>query len=112
MSGTQGETVRHCGVQLEGNLLNIFYTRVGDAPERILRSTCRLSGDWRRWRASAPTDIMKPTEDWEGTLAPVTRSQIGTAAPMEHALRDPFPFRNHLFYAAGGESAIGIAQLE
>ena len=112
MIGPTGETPRHFGVQIKGTLLEIYFSRIGDAPERILKSTCTVSGDWRNWRASAPVEVMKPSEPWEGAEIPITESLIGMAAPMEHALRDPFPFENYLFYVAGGESAIGVVDLD
>jgi hypothetical protein len=111
MLGPDGETVRHCGVELDGDLLSIYFTRIGDAPERILRSQCSLTENWLDWRASPPVEILRAALPWEGVNQPITKSRIGTAQPMEHALRDPFPFRGHIFYAGGGESVIGIAQL-
>ena len=111
MYGSGGEAPRHVGVELDGDQLLIYFTRIGDAPERIMRSTCTLSGNWQSWRASAPVEILRPSQTWEGVDRPVERSLIGPANHMEHALRDPFPFKDHLFYAAGGESAIGVSLL-
>ncbi len=70
-----------------------------------------MDGDWRGWRASTPTEFLRPTLEWEGTDVAIVASKVGAAANKEHALRDPFPFQGHLFYAAGGESAIGVVRL-
>ncbi len=111
MFGADNEVPRHCGVQVDGNQLSIYFTRIGDAPERVFRSTCTLSENWHNWRTSTPVEVLRPTKVWEGASTPIEKSRVGSAQPMEHALRDPFPFRDHLFFAAGGESAIGVAPL-
>ena len=111
MMGSNGETPRHFGVKADGDILHIYFSRIGDAPERILKSTCDMTKDWRDWRASSPVEILRPSEGWEGAHRPIEKSLIGTAAPMEHALRDPFPFQNHRFFAGGGESTIGVTEL-
>ena len=40
------------------------------------------------------------------------RAAIGAAIGLENALRDPFVFEDHLFYVAGGESAIAVTRME
>jgi hypothetical protein len=109
--GPNGERPRHFGIASDGNELTLYFTRIGDAPERILKSNVSLRGHWHNWRASAAVDVRGPTEAWEGTTTPIRASKVGTAETMEHALRDPFLFQSHLFFAAGGESAIGVVAL-
>ncbi|MEM9331664.1 MAG: hypothetical protein AAGA53_10080 [Pseudomonadota bacterium] len=111
MIGPNGEIPRHVGVRLNSDQLSIYFTRIGDAPERILKSTCLLSDHWQTWRASLPEEVHQPTELWEGVKNQIKISRLGAAEPMEHALRDPYCFDNHLFFAGGGESAIGVLPL-
>ena len=46
--------MRHSAVRLAGDALDVFWSRVGDTPERILHSRIRLRGDWTQWREGAP----------------------------------------------------------
>ena len=46
--------MRHAAVMLRGDILLVFHSRVGDAPERIVLSTVRLSGDWTDWAGGPP----------------------------------------------------------
>ena len=43
--------VRHVAVLLRGNTLYVFFSAIGDAPEKILLSTIALQGDWRTWES-------------------------------------------------------------
>jgi hypothetical protein len=45
--------MRHSAV-LRRNELLVFWTQVGDAPERILLSRIDLTGDWHGWKESRP----------------------------------------------------------
>jgi hypothetical protein len=38
--------VRHVAIVLRGNRLTVFFTAIGDAPERVMKSTIDLNGDW------------------------------------------------------------------
>jgi hypothetical protein len=107
--------MRHAGLRLVGSLLEVFWTQVGDAPERILRSTIDLAGDWHSWTPSGPEDVLRPENDWEGVNEPLTPSQRGTILRPVNQLRDPFVFdddgASYLLYAAAGERGIAIAWL-
>lgn len=72
--------MRHSALLKRGNKLHVFWSRVGDAPERILLSTVDLSGDWRSWRPDKVDDaleIHRPTEIWEGADLPNLPSARG-----------------------------------
>ena len=107
--------MRHCAVMVEGDLLLVFYTNVGDAPERILFSTIELSSDWRDWQESEPVVVLEPEMDWEGGDEPLLPSVRGLVNGLVRQLRDPAFFtengQKYLLYAAGGESGIAIAEL-
>lgn len=106
---------RHSALLVLGDTLHVFWTRVGDAPERIYASTIDLRPDWRDWRASEPVEVLRPQRRWEGAdlpLKPSYRSAINRAV---NQLRDPAIFvegaRSYLLYAVKGERGIGIAEL-
>jgi hypothetical protein len=107
--------VRHTTLDLQGDRLAVYYTRIADAPERILRATVDLRKNWLTWNATDIQELLQPETDWEGAQLPVTRSNRGAAPGPVRALRDPFVFkeagRKFLLYAVAGESGLAIAEL-
>jgi hypothetical protein len=108
-------SMRHAALLRRGEVLYVFWTRVGDAPERILVSTIALSRDWTGWTESPPTELLRPERDWEGADAPLVPSVRSTAYGHVNQLRDPAIYeengRVYLLYAIAGESGIAIAEL-
>lgn len=107
--------MRHSAVMKRGGELWVFWTEVGEAPERILLSRIDLSGDWHDWRETAPVEILRPQQSWEGADAPLIPSIRSTAYGHVNQLRDPAILeedgRIYLFYAVAGESGIGVAEI-
>jgi hypothetical protein len=107
--------MRHAALLRRGDTLWVFWTRVGDAPERILLSRVDLSGDWRGWREGEPVEVLRPELPWEGADAPLAPSLRSTAYGHVNQLRDPAILedagRVYLFYAVAGESGIALAEL-
>ena len=107
--------MRHSAVLVEGDDLHVYYTDVGDAPERIRRTTISLSDHWANWRLSKPVDILSPQEIWEGANQPVAPSKRGLIEDPVNQLRDPVIFREdghtYLLYSVAGESGIAVAKL-
>lgn len=110
---------RHGGVAVDGDTLTVFFSRVGDAPERLLATRLSLSGDPAGWRASPPTAVLEPERDWEGAGAELRPSAV-TGQTHVRQLRDPFVFhddgpggdgRTYLLYAVAGETGIAVAEL-
>ena len=108
-------SMRHSAVRVVGDRLEVFWTRVGDAPERILCSTIDLRADWMTWRESEPVDVLRPERPWEGAAEPLVPSRRGAVDHPVNQLRDPCVFeedgRLFLLYAVAGESGIGLAEL-
>ena len=106
---------RHAALRLRGDRLEVFWTRVGDAPEQILRSVVDLSGPWAGWRAGAPEPVLRPEHAWEGAGLPAVPSYRGAVGVDVNQLRDPAIFedegRTWLLYAVRGEAGIAIAEL-
>ena len=106
----------HNAVLLKSDTLNVFYTRAGDTPERILFSRAQLTPDWKTWTPSAPEECLTPELPWEGADLPKVPGRVGALEKPAHALRDPAVFQDgpktYLLYAVAGESGIAIAELE
>jgi hypothetical protein len=107
--------MRHAAVLVRGATLYVFWTQVGDAPERILVSTIDLSTEWMQWQASAPVEVLRPERAWEGAGAPLAPSIRSTAYGPVNQLRDPAIYvegeRVFLLYAVAGESGIALAEV-
>lgn len=107
--------MRHSAVRLIGNRLEVFYTRVGDCPERVLMSTVALDCDWRRWQESDGVEILRPQRPWEGSDEPLEPSRRGGAAKRVYQIRDPAIYEEedqvYLLYSVAGEQGLGIALL-
>jgi hypothetical protein len=110
-----GRMLRHAAVDVRGDLLKIYYSRIGDRPERILVSETRLTPDWRAWRASPPVDVLSPERDYEGHALPLEVSAPDEAPGRVRQLRDPGIFsesrRTYLLYSIAGESGLAIGEL-
>jgi hypothetical protein len=106
--------VRHVALLQDGSRLWIYYTNMGDAPERIFRCHLELTGDWKTWKTSKPEEVLRPETDWEGERLPVKESKNGAAEGRENALRDPAIFVEdghvYLLYSVAGEFGIAIAE--
>ena len=108
--------MRHAALLLRGDWLNVFWSQVGDIPERILMSTIDLSEDWQEWHETEAVDVLSPERDWEGADAPLAASVRSVAYGHVNQLRDPAIYtegdQTYLLYSVAGESGIGIAEIE
>jgi BD-FAE protein len=113
LSDTPGP--RHVAIQARGDQVWVYYSSIGDEPERILRRRLDTMGEWKSWRTGAAEEVLSPETDYEGTDLPVVRSRWSAATGRERALRDPFVFeeagRTYLLYSVAGESGIAIAEI-
>jgi hypothetical protein len=107
--------MRHAALLVQGTTLFVFWTQVGDTPERIILSTIDLSKNWLRWRESEPIEVLRPERKWEGASAPLEPSIRSTAYGQVNQLRDPAIYtedeRVFLLYAVAGESGIALAEV-
>jgi hypothetical protein len=107
---------RHVAVDLRGDMLRVYYSNIGDAPEHILRGSIRLAGDWATWKAVDVQPILRPTLPWEGAQLRVRTSIGGAAKKAGNALRDPAVFvdedgKTYLLYSIAGECGLAIAEI-
>lgn len=107
--------IRHVGIHQVDNTLHVFFTMKGHSPERILATSVKLgAGCWQCTEPQAAlVEILRAEEIWEGSAVAPSPSKSGAQFELENALRDPFLFEEdgalYLFYAGGGERAIGLA---
>ncbi len=113
--GAWAGRVRHVATLVRGNTLYVFFSAIGDTPERILLSKIALSPDWTTWRASQPIDVLRPSASYECTALPVVTSKSGEAEGPERALRDPGVIEEKgrviLFYSYCGEQGLAAADV-
>ena len=113
--GPYAGRIRHVALLLRGSRLHVFFTAIGDTPERVMVSTIDLAGDWTAWKASPPADILQPETAYECTNLPNAPSEAGDIAVPVRQIRDPFVFedagRVYLFYAICGEQGIAAAEI-
>jgi hypothetical protein len=112
----RADGARHTAVRVRGDTLDVFYSRIGDCPERILHTTVDLRPDWHEWSAPDPETVLEPARDYEGAdLAPVP-SESGSTEERVCQLRDPAVFEDdgetYLLYTVAGERGIAAARLE
>jgi hypothetical protein len=106
---------RHGGVlPVGGDALLVCFSRVGDAPERLMWTRVDVSGDPATWTASPPQVLLQPEREYEGAKAPLEPSTVMGQTNVRQ-LRDPFLFRDgeetYLLYAVAGETGIALARL-
>ena len=111
-----GPGPRHVAVLPENGGLWVYYSSIGDAPERIRRARLALTPNWREWKVTVSEDVLRPEREWEGATLPVTASKAGAVKGRENALRDPGIFvdtdgRRYLLYSVAGESGLAIAEM-
>lgn len=113
--GPYAGRIRHVALAQRGNRLYVFFTAIGDSPERVMVSTIDLSGDWTEWRASTAADVLQPDTAYECTNLPNAPSESGDIAVPARQIRDPFVFeeagRAYLFYSTCGEQGIAAAEI-
>lgn len=93
----------------------LFWTRVGDTPERILVSRIHNGADWRSWRLGDGVEVHRAQQSWEGGDLAADASRYGGIMTAATQLRDPVIYqedgRIYLLYASAGEQGIGIGEL-
>ena len=113
--GPHAGRVRHVAVLQRGSTLFVFFTAIGDDPERVMMTTIDATGDWTGWRASEASEILRPEAPYECPTLPGGPSAAGDVKGPVRQLRDPAVFeeggRTFLFYSICGEQGIAAAEL-
>jgi len=112
---------RHFAVRkMDNDLLQVFLSRRGDRPERLMVSYIDLSLPHEKWRADPhpPESVLWPLLEYEGGNEPIEpyRGYFGRDEnAFYRELRDPAVFEEnnetYLFYSFGGEKGIAGGKL-
>ncbi len=109
------DNMRHSALLIRDNVLYVFWTQVGKAPEAIMVSAITMSGDWTQWTESETREVLRPEHSWEGADLPLTPSVRGDITVRANQLRDPAIFEEngevYLLYSVAGESGIALARV-
>lgn len=109
-------SMRHSAVLVSGERLLVFYTRIGDAPERILLKEIDLSQDWVDWTPGNLIEVLQPETEYEGGNLAIEPSARGIVPVRARQLRDPGVFQSddglYLLYSVAGEYGIALARME
>jgi hypothetical protein len=108
--------VRHVALLAYDDRLEVFFSFIGDAPEKIRHTTISLKGDWSQWKAGASEEVLIPEASYECPQLPVAPSEVGEIYGPARQLRDPALFvedgKITLFYTVCGEQGIGAADVK
>jgi len=114
-AGPYAGRVRHVAALRRGRTLFVFFTGIGDAPERVMLSTIELTDNWQTWKASAPVELLRPEAPYECPGLPNVPSAAGEIEGPARQLRDPAIFeeagKTYLFYSICGEQGLAAAEL-
>ena len=81
---------RHFGLHQWNESLDVYFTRIGDRPERILKGNVKLAeGSWLDWKCKDIVEVLRPELGYEGAHVALTESTSGPSMQIENALRDP-----------------------
>jgi hypothetical protein len=109
------EPIRHHALLHHQGHWYVFWTRVGDQPERILVSRLQNGQDWIHWRMEPGIEVHRAQRHWEGADLPAEASLYGGIMHPVNQLRDPAIYeedgRIYLLYATVGEQGIAIGEL-
>lgn len=107
--------MRHGAVLVsDDDRVDVVFSRIGDAPERLLMVTIEPERLWAEPYEPAVRELLRAETDYEGAHLPVDASAVGEETGPVHALRDPHVFvdegETYLFYAVAGEYGIAGAR--
>lgn len=106
------ENIRHASTYVDGNMLYVFYSKIGDNPEHIRICTINTID----WEVLDDVEFLTPTHIWEGIEKNGKPSKPGAVYGLHKQLRDPYLFKDirgrlYLYYAAGGEYCVGVVPI-
>jgi hypothetical protein len=107
--------IRHVALVPRGDRLLVFFTAIGDAPERLLMSTIDMTKPWTDWKVEALIDVMQPERDYECVNLPIAKSAVGDIFEPARQIRDPHVLeddgKTYLFYVTCGEQGVAGAEI-
>ena len=114
-NGPYANRVRHVALLPRESYIEVFFSAIGDAPEKILHTTIPMTGDWTQWRATSYEEVLTPQAKYECPEMPEAPSEAGEIYGPAKQLRDPALFlesgKVYLFYTVCGEQGVGGAEI-
>jgi hypothetical protein len=114
--GPYAARVRHVALLQRASALYVFFTAIGDDPERVMMTTIDTSADWAGWRTGEAVELLRPEAPYECANLPAGPSAAGDVKGPVRQMRDPAIFeesgRAWLFYSICGEQGIAGAELD
>ena len=113
--GPYANRVRHVTLLPRESSIEVFFSAIGDAPEKILHTTIPMTGDWTQWRAMSYEEVLTPQARYECPELKEAPSEAGEIYGPAKQLRDPVLFlesgKVYLFYTVCGEQGVGGAEI-
>ena len=120
-----GKGLRHCDIQIYQTQLLVFFTLIGDSPEKIVLGTIdtNISSDWLDWVLLPGPTLISAEHAYEHGNVDHEPSQSGSSkCDVKAQLRDPrfLPdmrtqgpniVSGLLFYSVQGERALAVARI-
>ena len=107
--------VRHIALVPRGDRLHVFFTAIGDAPERMLMTTIDMTKPWTDWKVGPLVDVMQPETDYECANLPIAKSAVGDIFEPARQIRDPHVLeddgKTYVFYVLCGEQGVAGAEI-
>ena len=113
--GPYANRIRHVALLPHESYMDVFFSVIGDAPEKILHATIPMRGDWTQWKAGAYQEVLAPRAKYECPEMQTAPSEAGEIHGPAKQLRDPALFlesgKIYLFYTVCGEQEVGGAEI-
>ena len=108
--------MRHAAILVQDDLVEVFFSRIGDEPERLLVTSIDPDKMWREPYEPVLRELIRPEVPYEGADMAIGKSAVGETTSRVNALRDPYVYssvggQTYLFYAIAGESGIAVARI-
>jgi hypothetical protein len=114
--GPYANRVRHVALLPREGYIEVFFSAIGDAPEKILHTTIPMTGDWTQWWAMSYEEVLAPQAKYECPEMVEAPSEAGEIYGPAKQLRDPALFLESgkvylFFYTVCGEQGVGGAEI-
>ena len=118
-----GKGLRHADIHIRDNCIYVFFTMIGDSPERILLGDIEMSDtlDWTDWKLLPGPILLEPEYFYEHGNAQPKPSEAMAGKGVLRELRDPHFLSDQdspldslnglLFHTVQGEQGIAVARI-
>lgn len=108
-------SIRHLSVLNYKGMYLVFYSIIGEKPEKIWVSELKIDTTKGKFMALGKVLVLSPEKEYEGCGLKLQNSESGPSLVPENSVRDPYviKFRSRylLFYSIKGEFGIAFTEL-